>query len=55
MELLNQNSEVILAAFKYFTHERKTRVSLEECTATIRQCQLDISDQLLNICFAESQ
>ena len=54
-ELLNQNREQIETAFKYYTHDRKPRVTIEECSSLVHQCQLDISDHHINICFAESQ
>jgi len=41
-------------AFKYFTHEKKRKVTLEECVALARQCQLDVPDQMLGVVFAES-
>ena len=37
IELLNRNNSVILQAFNYFTHTRKSKtVSLEECCALAR-------------------
>lgn len=41
-------------AFKYFTHEKKKKITLEECVALAKQCQLDVPDQMLGVVFAES-
>ncbi len=38
LELLNQNESALQTAFKYFTHEKKKKVTLEECVALARQC-----------------
>ena len=54
IELLNKNSEVLVAAFKQFTHERKPRIGYEESLKVIRECQLDITERQLSIAFAES-
>ena len=53
-ELLNRNSDVFEQAFKYFTHDRKKTVSLEEIVALAKQCQLDVPDAMLGVVFAES-
>ena len=53
-DLLSQNEPVLQTAFKYFTHEKKKKVTLEECVALARQCQLDVPDQMLGVVFAES-
>ena len=53
-ELLNRNEQSFQAAFNYFIHDEKCMVTLEECQALTRQCQLDVPDRMIGTVFAES-
>ena len=53
-ELLNRNEQSFQTAFNYFIHEEKSMVTLEECQALTRQCQLDVPDRMIGTVFAES-
>jgi len=42
IELLQKNCTALWQAYNYFTHDKKNKVTLEECVALARHCQLDV-------------